>query len=225
MGNLFGKSKKPASSSRVSEQDLAVLQLKKQRDQLKLYQRRIEKEQEKLRETAKKCLRDGKKEKAKLLLKKKKRQDNLMDKTEAQIDNLEIMANDIEFAQMQAQVVQGLKTGNESLKEMHKIMSYEDVEKIMEETQEGIEYQRELDELLAGSLTNEDEDAILEELDELLGVGSSSETAAPTKKVLDIPDAPTDAIIDQDVIDDLPDAPTSSISEQSESRQAEPLAA
>ena len=205
MGNLFAK-KKPAPS-RISEQDKAVLELKKQRDQLRLYQRKIEKEQEKLREIAKKCLRDGKKEKAKLLLKKKKRQDTLFENTESQIDNLEIMVNDIEFAQMQTQVVQGLKTGNESLKQMHKIMSYEDVEKIMEDTREGIEYQRELDELLAGSLTDEDESAILEELDVLLGA-SSTET-----KTLSIPDAPTGNIVDQDVIDDLPDAPTSSIEE------------
>ena len=51
-----------------------------------------------------------------------------------------------------------------------------------------------------------DESEILEELNVLLGVDTTETTAQS------IPDAPTDTIIDQDVIDDLPDAPTSAIS-------------
>ena len=76
-------------------------------------------------------------------------------------------------------------------------MSIEDVERIMDETREGIEYQRvsdinwkalisavfnqmltkiliffpqEIDELLSGSLTQEDEDAVLQELEEMTKV-------------------------------------------------------
>uniref|UniRef100_H2YNN0 Charged multivesicular body protein 6 n=1 Tax=Ciona savignyi TaxID=51511 RepID=H2YNN0_CIOSA len=185
MGNLFSsKPKSKPQQSRVTEQDKAILELKKQRDTLLQYTKRIENEQEKLKSFAKECLKNGNKNKAKLILKKKKRQETLMTQTEQQIENLEVMANDIEFAQMESNVIEGLKAGNESLKAMHKLMSYEDVEKIMEETQEGIEYQRELDDLLAGSLSQEDEDDILAELDELVGAD----------KVLDLPDAPTDKL-------------------------------
>lgn len=52
------------------------------------------------------------------------------------------MVENIEFAQIEMKVVEGLKTGNQCLEEMHKIMSIEDVEKIMAETQDAIEYQR-----------------------------------------------------------------------------------
>jgi len=64
----------------------------------------------------------------------------------------------IEFTQVEMKVVEGLKQGNECLEQMHKVypnfftwtlilvysqmMSLEDVERIMADTQESIEYQR-----------------------------------------------------------------------------------
>ena len=51
---------------------------------------------------------------------------------------------------------------------MHKMMSLEDVERIMADTQESIEYQREIDELLGQNLLAADEEAVLQEQDELL---------------------------------------------------------
>ncbi|XP_022091393.1 charged multivesicular body protein 6-A-like isoform X1 [Acanthaster planci] len=185
MGNLFGKKK-----SRVTEQDKAVLQLKEQRDKLKQYQRKIEANLAREREVAKTLLRDGKKEKAKLLLKKKRYQEQVLTKTDNQLSNLEHLVQEIEFAQIEARVVEGLKTGNECLKKMHQMMSLEDVERIMEETQEGIEYQREIDELLAGGLTEDDEAAVLEELAQLTGV----QEAGP--QIDQLPDVPTDKLPD-----------------------------
>ncbi|KAF4084867.1 hypothetical protein AMELA_G00111010 [Ameiurus melas] len=161
MGNIFGKKKR----SRVTEQDRAVLQLKQQRDKLKQYQKKITLQLGKERQLAKQLLNDGKKEKALLLLKKKRFQEQLLDKTENQISNLERMVQDIEFAQIEMKVIEGLKAGNDCLKKMHEMMSIEDVERIMDETQECIEYQKQIDDILAGSLTQEDEDAVLAELE------------------------------------------------------------
>ncbi|XP_026869065.2 charged multivesicular body protein 6 [Electrophorus electricus] len=161
MGNIFGKKKR----TRVTEQDRAVLQLKQQRDKLKQYQRKISLQLEKEKQLAKQLLKDGKKEKALVLLKKKRFQEQLLDKTENQISNLERMVQDIEFAQIEMKVIEGLKVGNDCLKKMHEVMSIEEVERIMDETQEAIEYQRQIDDILAGSLTQEDEDAVLAELE------------------------------------------------------------
>ncbi|KAK6479707.1 charged multivesicular body protein 6-like isoform X1 [Huso huso] len=166
MGNIFGRKR----LTRVTEQDRAVLQLKQQRDKLKQYQKRINLHLEKERLLARQLLRDGKKPKALLLLKKKRYQEQLLDKTENQISNLERMVQDIEFAQIEMKVIEGLKIGNDCLKKMHEVMSIEDVERIMEETQDGIDYQRQIDEVLAGSLTREDEDAVLAELEALTQV-------------------------------------------------------
>uniref|UniRef100_A0A672GI59 Charged multivesicular body protein 6b n=1 Tax=Salarias fasciatus TaxID=181472 RepID=A0A672GI59_SALFA len=183
MGNLFGKKKQ----TRVTEQDKAILQLKQQRDKLRQYQKRINLQLEKERRLAKQLLKDGKKEKALLLLKKKRYQDQLLDKTENQISNLERLVQDLEFAQIEKKVIDGLKVGNECLKKMHEVMSIEEVERIMDETQDSIEYQRQIDEMLAGSLSQEDEDAVLAELEAItqvsgLGAPSYRERERPRKK-------------------------------------------
>ncbi|KAM4691609.1 charged multivesicular body protein 6 [Rhinophrynus dorsalis] len=192
MGNIFARKKR----SRVTEQDKAVLQLKQQRDKLKQYQKKITLQLQREREVAKQLLHDGKKEKAKFLLKKKRYQEQLLEKTDNQISNLEKMVEDIEFAQIEMKVIEGLKVGNECLKKMHEVMSIEEVEKIMDETQESIEYQRQIDEMLSGSLTVEDEEAILEELEAII------------QEDLELPEAPSeplpDSTPDREVIKNKP---------------------
>nr|XP_020669212.1 charged multivesicular body protein 6 isoform X2 [Pogona vitticeps] len=158
------------------------LQLKQQRDKLKQYQKRISLQLEKERTFARQLLKDGKKDKAMFLLKKKRYQEQLLDKTENQISNLERMVQDIEFAQIEMKVIEGLKIGNECLNKMHQVMSIEEVERIMDETQEAVEYQRQIDEMLAGSFTVEDEDAILAELD------------AITQEQIDLPEVPSEPL-------------------------------
>lgn len=185
MGNVFGRKSQP---SRVTDQDKAILQLKQQRDKLKQYQKRITLQLEKERNLAKLLLKDGKKEKALLLLKKKRYQDQLLDKTENQISNLEQMVQDIEFMQIEMKVIEGLKVGNDCLKRMHEIMSIEDVERILDETQEAIEYQRQIDELLAGSLTQEDEEDILAELEAITQGEDIALPDVPNEALPEIPE-------------------------------------
>ncbi|VDI43248.1 charged multivesicular body protein 6 [Mytilus galloprovincialis] len=205
MGGLFSsKGKDKKTESRVTEQDKAVLQLKQQRDKLKQYQKKINVQIEKDRTVAKQLLHDGRKDKAKLMLRKKKFQESLLEKTDGQLDNIDRMVTDLEFAQVESQVVQGLKVGNESLKKLHQLLSLEDVEKIMDETREGIEYQQEIDDLLSGGLSAQDEDDVLAELD---------------------------AIVQAEVTDELPDVPDDELPEEKrkerarkEKRQAEALA-
>ena len=58
---------------------------------------------------------------AKLLLKKKRYLESLLDKTDTQIDNLMQMVETLEYTQIEMKVVEGLKQGNECLQEMHKV--------------------------------------------------------------------------------------------------------
>nr|XP_019949978.1 PREDICTED: charged multivesicular body protein 6-like [Paralichthys olivaceus] len=186
MGTVFGRKTRP---SRVTEQDKAVLQLKQQRDKLKQYQKKITSQLEKERLLAKQLLKDGRKDKALLLLKKKRYQDQLLDKTENQISNLERMVQDIEFMQIEMEVIEGLKVGNVCLKSMHEIMSIEDVERILDETQESIEYQKQIDEMLAGALTQEDEDAVLAELQAITEGEDIALPEVPTEPIPEVPEA------------------------------------
>ncbi|GAB1597740.1 charged multivesicular body protein 6-A-like [Argonauta hians] len=194
MGSLFAKKKK---ESRITEQDKAVLQLKVQRDKLKQYTKKLEANLVKEKEAARALLKNGRRERVKLLLRKKKFQEGLIVKTENQLETLERMVHDIEFAQIEANVLQSLKEGNASLKKMHELMSLEDVEKIMDDTAEGIRYQQEIDGLLSGGLTDEDEEDVLAELDAL--IESDKE---PTEKVelpedIELPDVPETTLEDK----------------------------
>lgn len=171
----------------MTEQDKAILQLKQQRDKLRQYQKKINLRLETDRQLAKRLLHEGKREKALLLLKKKRYQENLLDKTDNQISNLETMVQELEFAQIEKKVLDGLKVGNECLKKMHEVMSIEEVERIMDETQDAIEYQQRIDEILSGSLTQDDEDAVLAEL-EAITQGDVELPEVPKEQLPEVPE-------------------------------------
>lgn len=73
----------------------------------------------------------------------------------------------IEFAQIQAAVVHGLEEGSAVLKQLQSEFSLERVERLMDESQEGIAYQREIDEALMSKMSPEEEEAVNRELEEL----------------------------------------------------------
>jgi len=81
----------------------------------------------------------------------------------------------------------GLKQGNEVLKEIHREMSIESVEKLMGETHEAREYQREIGDLLANRLTLEEEDAVQAELLELQAVTLEQAEPVPYDKLPSVP--------------------------------------
>lgn len=124
-----------------------------------------------------------------MILRKKKYQENLLGTTDKELEALEKLISDLEFAQVQQQVLDGLQVGNEALKKIHEILTIDEVERIMDETREGIEKQQEIDALIStGALTAEDEDSVAAELEELV--------------------ASTLPAIDEDIDEKLPDVPT-----------------
>ena len=90
--------------------------------------------------------------------------------------------------------------GNESLKKLNSLMSVEEVERIMDETREAVEYQAEVDSLLSGAgLTREDEEAVQAELEALTGLDEEQLPAVPDTEI------PLPESIDQET--ELPDVP------------------
>lgn len=92
-------------------------------------------------EIAKEHLKNGNKPLALLALRKRNYQNGLLQKTGDQLFNLEQLVQSIEFAQVEAQVFAGLKSGNQILKELQDEIKIEDVEKLMDDTAEAIAYQ------------------------------------------------------------------------------------
>ncbi|OMJ22434.1 Charged multivesicular body protein 6 [Smittium culicis] len=61
----------------------------------------------------------------------------------------------------------GLSLGNDVLKNLNKEMNLENVEKLMLETSDAIEYQNEVSAILHSNLTADDEEQVIEELNAL----------------------------------------------------------
>ncbi|KIX04771.1 uncharacterized protein Z518_05641 [Rhinocladiella mackenziei CBS 650.93] len=184
------------SAHKISAQDRAILDMKNQRDKLRQYQKRITVITTRETEIARECLANGDKSKALLALRRKKYQESLLSKTDAQLEQLEKLTSSVEFALVQKDVVFGLQQGTQVLKVIHKEMGgLEGVEKMMGETEEARRYQQEISEALTGQMSNEDEDEVEDELEamerEVSGVSA-------------LPDAPNRTVVGEST---LPEAP------------------
>lgn len=152
-----------------------------------------------------------------MLLRKKKYQEKLLVQTDQQLENLEKLTSDLEFASVEQRVLDGLKTGNEALKKVHEILTVDEIERVLDETNEGIEKQREIDAILNSNanatLTAEDEEDVLAELDAL--VAADEETTAKKRKTEEEPaqeeeeEAATSTKDDDVVV--LPDVPSDDV--------------
>lgn len=170
------------------KRDGAILDLKLQRDKVKQYQKKIQAVLEREHEIAKQQLAAGNKGRALTTLRQRKYQESLLAKTDGQLENLEKLVSTIEFSMIEVSVLHGLQQGNEVLKQIHKEMNIESVEKLLEETQEAREYQREIDEMLANNLTSEDEEAVQLELQALQTEATGAKEA---DRRIQLPSAPT----------------------------------
>lgn len=173
----------------------AILDMKNQRDRLKQYQKKITIVTTREQQIAKECLAKGQKDKALLALRRKKYQESLLSQTDAQLEQLEKLTSNVEFALVQKDVVFGLQRGTEVLKMINKEMGgLAAVEKMMEDNAEARLQQEEISDALAGQLSNQEEDDVEDELEALeREVEGIRLPDAPNKTVLgagDLPDTP-----------------------------------
>ncbi|KAF5374837.1 hypothetical protein D9758_000391 [Tetrapyrgos nigripes] len=170
-----------------------ALDLKLQRDKVKQYQKKLQAILDREEVIAKTHLAAGQKDKALIALRRRKYQQSLLIKTDGQLENLEQLVSTIEFSLVEVSVLHGLKQGNDVLKEIHKEMNPESVERLLEETAEARAYQEEINEMLANNLSLDEEDAVQTELREL-------EAAL----VITLPEAPSTAPAAQDAMEAEP---------------------
>jgi len=175
-----------SSSQKISAQDRAILDLKNQRDRLHQYQKRIIVLTDRETAIAKECLVRNDRRRALLALRRKKYQESLLAKTDAQLAQLEQLTSQVEFALVQKDIVFGLQQGTKVLQAIHKeVGGLAGVEKLMGETEEARAYQEEVSRMLAGQMSNQDEDEVEDELETL-----QRKLEGPVS----LPDAPISAI-------------------------------
>nr|AAM62458.1 unknown [Arabidopsis thaliana] len=191
MGNLFVK--KP----QITEVDRAILSLKTQRRKLGQYQQKLEKVIEAEKQAARDLIREKRKDRALLALRKKRTQEELLKQVDQWVINVEQQLTDIELTSKQKAVFESLKQGNSAIKAIQSELDLDDVQKLMDDTADAKAYQDELNSILGEKLSAEDEEDILAEFDNLesqLIVDEMPEV--PTKESeesekLDLPDVPT----------------------------------
>jgi len=135
MGSLFSVSGK--QKNKITEQDKAILDLKRHRDKIKSHRKRYEQNIKKEKDLARELLKRGEKERALLCLKRKKYQETLISQMDGCLNKVESIISDLEIAQLNSDVILGIKHGNEALKILNERYSIEEVEKIMEKKSRG----------------------------------------------------------------------------------------
>lgn len=216
MGNIFVKKPK------ITEVDKAILSLKTQRRKLAQYQRQLENVIEAEKQAAKDLVREKRKDRALLALKKKKAQEELLKQVDAWMINVEQQLADIELASKQKAVFESLKTGNNAIKAIQSEINLEDVQKLMDDTAEAKAYQDEISAILGEKLSAEDEEEILLEFEnlesqiidqELPNVPASLPSEEKEEK-LDLPDVPKKKPLISESDDALTGVPTKKVMEE-----------
>jgi hypothetical protein len=211
MGNLFNKSpakKKPRrdqpSNDALSEVDQAKLEIRRTRTKLRKYQKQMEKETVRLNAKIKTLLQAGKKSQAKANLRLRKLRETALEQTDVQVLNLEQMICSLEQSEFNAEMVKSIETGNSALGHLQKIMSLEYVEEVMEEADELAAMNDEITDMISGSGYTVDDSEVaadLAALEEEINGGVESSVAA----ALDMPVAPTNELVQQEVKQDIDD--------------------
>mmetsp|Transcript_105855 Transcript_105855/g.316154 ORF Transcript_105855/g.316154 Transcript_105855/m.316154 type:complete len:255 (-) Transcript_105855:58-822(-) len=149
----------------VDDGDLALLDLKAQRDQLCGHRRRFEAQLKRDEDAAQACVRQGKKQQAMLALRKKKQHQQLVLECQNHLDRVDELIENVETTRMQQQIVEALTAGVATVKKMQKEMGGVDyIQKLMDERQEALDAQHEISEALAGAGVAADDDEALAEL-------------------------------------------------------------
>ncbi|CAD5195881.1 unnamed protein product [Musa acuminata subsp. malaccensis] len=204
MGNVFVKKPK------ITEVDRAILSLKTQRRKLAQYQQQLEAVIEAEKQAARDLIREKRKDRALLALKKKKTQEELLKKADAWLINVEQQLADIELASKQKAVFESLKAGNNAIKAIQSEISLEDVQKLMDDSAEAKAYQEEINAILGDRLSAEDEEEVLAEFENLETEASFFITlqSMPTVPAQSVPEVESQVQSTEDELLDLPDVPS-----------------
>ena len=186
MGCINPKNTEDAPT-RVNENDRVIAELKLTRDKVKNYLKKLEASISSCQVCVKDCIRSKQKDKAMLALRKQKYLEKNLENGRGQLLNLEGQILSIENAQIQKNVYEALKEGNEYLKNLNKELTVEDVNKLMEDTAEAIEYQQEVGRILSQQGIQEDDTDLLQQLEQLDAAEALDyelpEVPVPEKKV------------------------------------------
>jgi charged multivesicular body protein 6 len=190
------KSKSKPPGGTISSVDRAVLDLKNARDRLSRYKRKLELDEARLVARAKQAKEAGQTKNALNLLRLRRYKQREVETVEGQFLNVMQMVGVIDSKQNEAQVLDALKQGKDTLQKMHEQITVDDVLELMDQVQEQNEMEKEISDILqqgVPQLSMEDEEAVEAELEQLMQQEEATKLpVAPSIKLPNLlPTAPT----------------------------------
>jgi len=161
MSRLFGRKKKENPQDTIARlrESLETLDKREQFLDKKIQQQLAE---------AKRYNAAGNKRMAVAALKRKKMLMDQQQKIAGAREKIEIQMNAIESAKMDMEIIDSLQVGTKTMAEMHKGMTAEKVDKVMDDMSDQMAVSQEISDALGQQIGEPiDEDELLEELDEL----------------------------------------------------------
>jgi hypothetical protein len=184
-----------SKDAEITDKDRAVLDLKNARDKLRRFRGQLEKDSQKLESQAKALIALRQKNRALLVLKLKKYKEKDVEKLDSKLMNVHSMIQDVEWASINVSVLSAIESGTRELRRMHDERSLDDVEALMDETNEAIEVENRINRRLAGQADILIDDQELESELEALMLQESGSVVPPERPVasagMDLPLPPS----------------------------------
>lgn len=130
-----------------------------------MYQKRTEADLVKSKDLALQLFQNNLRERALIVMRRKKNMEDILRRTDQQLETLETLVSDIEYKQIEVSVVEGLKVGTEALKQLNALVNIDDLQTMMDDTAEAAEKQKEITSILQQSAERYDEEDLLNELE------------------------------------------------------------
>ena len=171
-------------NSRVNDQDRAILDVKTRLKKLKVYVDKLNLDVNKQQEKISQYLKDKNKQRALIALKHKKFIEKELDKAMGAQVLLEETIKNIESAQMDVNIYEAMKKGDQVLSELQKQATKENFEELVDRLQDA-QAQKDAEAEFFGALLNEDE--LQDELDKLDALIAEDVIPDAGKAILDVP--------------------------------------
>ena len=192
------KEKQKPNKDPLTQEETAIFDCKKCRDNLKAYIKRLERSEKLQKDKAKEYLREKNRPKAKISLNKSKIFAAQIESANNNLSVIEEQILTIEQTKSQAEVFKVLQTGNSVLKELQKEVNIEKWENIRDDMDDIKAQQKEIGDFLKSHNINESEyeDSLNKDLEKLMeqeGIKLGSQSPSANQKVdlnKELPNAP-----------------------------------
>ncbi|EME26555.1 Charged multivesicular body protein 6 [Galdieria sulphuraria] len=162
-----GFSRQHVVKTNVSSFDRELLDLKIQRDSLQQYEQRLSDSLKNYIKLARRLVAENQRQQALVVLQVKHALQKSIEKAQNMRFNLEQVLSEIELKQIETDYVLKLRTGTKLLQSIQKTLSIEEIEHLLEETKEAIEFQNKVTEVLGSFSLMEIDESCEEELEQL----------------------------------------------------------